>query len=314
MTWGQLRFALQSEAGDGISLDLIDGWLNGRYETILKAADWTGVRAHLTLVTLAAYQSAADTCTLTVGSQTVTGSGTAWDDTRLGQRFYRPGDAAVYTVTGVASATSLTLERPYEGIGSAAPATVQAGSAYVFMQNVYQLSADCGTVQSILDPLSQPLCPFSEARMDMLTASRALLGDPMAWDPYDDSDPVDGPVLHQVELYPPPLYARGLQVTYIRAAIGFDGENTDGSPLPWISDVTLLEGCRADLALRQEKLAKCAVHETKFQKQLAQDLLKEFRGRPQASLAMADRFTRHRLARSERGRSAWRGGTPGGPN
>ncbi len=313
MTWGQLRFQLKESAPD-VSLDLLDGYLNGRYEQVLKASDWSGIKSHATIATMAAYQSGADTCGLTVGLATVSGVGTAWTAARIGQRFYRPGDSALYTVAAVGGVTGLTLDRAYEGNTSDAAGKVYAGSAYVFMQNVYTLPADCSAVLSILGSSSDlPLTQFSKAGLDAAAGTRTLVADPESYAVYDDSAEATPPVLHQVELYPPPLYARGLTLSYIRGAVYFDGQSTNSGPLPWVSSTTLLYGCRADIAMEAEKFVKARGYEAKFQEQLLADLRVEFQQRrPKTAFGMASRFTRHRLVRGAHART-W-GPGQGGPN
>jgi len=185
-TWGQLRFLLQTGAPD-VSLDLLDGWLNTRYTTVLSATDWIGLKAHSTIQTTAAYQSVAgvDTVTFTVGSNAVTGVATGWTVAITGRRFYRPGDTALYTATYV-SAVSLTLDRVYQGLGSEADGTVYAASPYVFMTNVYDLPADCRGIVTVLDAITgRPMPDFTKDQLDMATGARTLVGDPKAYAEYD---------------------------------------------------------------------------------------------------------------------------------
>jgi hypothetical protein len=314
MTWGQLRLQCQLSALS-IDLDLIDGWLNTRYEKIIQATDWTGIDAHATIQTKAAYQSVADTVTLTVGSATVTGLGTAWTNAIGGaQQFYRPGDSASYTPTYV-SATQLTLDRPYEGMGSDAPGTVYAAAAYVLMQNLYALPADCSTVVEIIDPITEfPMQRMSKAELDASVGVRTLVEDPRIYAIYDDSPETNPPVVHQVEFYPPPLYARGLPLEYRRSVFGFDGQTTGASPLPFVGSLALIVGVRADVATHLKQTAQAMKYESEFKEALADLLRVEHSQRRKAPvMKMAARFTRHRMARAERGmQSAWRGGTPGG--
>ena len=317
MTWGQLRFQLQQSAGPGLALDLLDEWLNSRYEQVLAATDWTGRKTHVTIETQAAYQSAADTVTVTVGSASVTGSGTAWTGALVGQRLYRPGDEVVYTVAAVADGTHLTLDRTYEGNGADAAGTVYGGAAYVLMQNVYALPVDCESVTSILDPVSGfPLAELSKAQMDASAGPRTLVADPGAYALYDDTSQAAGdPVLHQVEFYPPPLYARGMIVSYAGAAIGWDGTSVGSSPLPFVSTAVLLNGVRADIAMHQGQLPKAVVYEKKFGEELERLLMVDHaRRRGPVALTVAGRFTRHRLARTQRGLGNYWGPGQGGPN
>ena len=200
-TWGSLRFQLQKGA-PGIDLDLLDSYLNSRYEQVLEKAEWSGVKQHFTLLTQAAYQSATDTVTATVGSPLIVGLGANFTSQLIGSRFYIPGDAVYYTVSAVADTLDLTLERPYEGRGTDPPGTVYAASPYVFMQHIYLLATDVGTVISLLDPVTGfPLLAMSKAELDASAGPRTLVNDPTSYAMYDDSSETTPPVLHQIELF-----------------------------------------------------------------------------------------------------------------
>lgn len=314
MTWGQLRLQLQTSA-PGIPLDLLDEWLNTRYEQVLEATDWQGLKYHTTVQTTAAYQSSADSVTFVVGSNTVTGSGTSWTSAITGQKIYRPGDAVTYIATYV-SATSLTLDRNYEGNGVDASGTVYSGSSYVLMQNVYQLPSDVRSIASVIDPVTGfPLNPMSKDQLDQSAGPRTLVNDPTAYAPIEDSNESSLPVVKQIEFFPPPLYARGMTVEYVHTANAFDGGNTAGSPLPFVSNTVLLAGVRADIAVHLGKAAQALAYESAFARELDRLLLVEHaQRRVKTPIRMADRFTRHRLQRASRGfNNAWGPGA-GGPN
>lgn len=315
MTWGQLRLQLQISA-PGVPLDLLDEWLNTRYEQVLEATDWTGLKAHATIQTQAAYQSGTDKAAFTVGQVNVVGTGTAWSGTLIGQRMYRPGDTTIYTVAAVNSTTVLVLDRAYEGNGVDAAGTVYSGASYVFMQNVYPLPSDCRSIVTVLNPVTGlPMDSFTKDGLDASVGQRTAVNDPQAWAEYDDSTEFSPPVLHQIEFYPPPLRSRGFNLEYLRAANGFDGGNTSGAPLPFVSNTVLLAGARADINTHLENAAKAMKYEAEFERELSRLLLVEHsQRRVKAPVQMATRFTRHRLARATRGmRSGWGIGT-GGPN
>ena len=327
MTWGQLRLLLTASL-PGVPPDLVDEWLNNRYEQVLVASKWIGTTYHATVETIAAYQSGTDSVNLTVGSTAVTGVGTAWTSAAtLEMMFYRPGDTVVYTIVAWNSATSVTLDRPYEGNGTDSTGTSYPNESYVIMQDVYELPADVGNVISCLDPVTGfPLQPFSADEMDNSCGPRTLVQDPTCWAPWDDTNEggPPSPVAHQIRFYPPPLHARGIAVKYEHLANGFTGSNTSASPLPWVTNSLLLYGCRADgyaymAGATPEKasaylgLAKLA--ETKWQEQLQRLLLVEHgRRRQKQAVKMADRFTRHRMARATRGQNNNWGPGQGGPN
>jgi hypothetical protein len=314
-TWGQLRLQLQTSA-PGVSLDLIDEYLNTTYEQVLEATDWQGLKYHATVQTQAAYQSGTDTVTLTVGSAAVAGVATTWTTALVGQKFYRPGDSVIYTVTAVADNLDLTLDRPYEGNGVDAAATVYSASSYVFMQNVYAMPSDVRSIASILNPVTElPLGKMSKDQLDQSAGPRTLVSEPTMYAPIEDSNEASPPVIKQIELYPPPLYARGFVVEYVHTATGFDGGNTSGSPLPFISDTVLLAGCRAKIAVYLKDNASALLYKAEFREEKDQLLLVEFsQRRVKTPIRMASRFIRHRMARASRGRNNNWGVGQGGPN
>jgi hypothetical protein len=306
MTWGQLRLSLQTSA-PGVSLDIVDEFLKTRYAQILGFRNWQGLRRDATVQTTAAYQSSTDSVALTVGSATVTGTGTSWTSGLVGMKFYRPGDAATYRIASVASGASLTLDRAWEGIDYDAPGTAYTGAAYVLMQNVYPLPADCRSVIEAINPLTgYPLVEFSRDRADSSWGPRTFLDNPAAWALYDNTSETSPPVLHQIEFFPPPLYARGIPIEYLVIASPFTGDNTSDSPLPWVPDSVLLFGCRADIRAYLEDYAGAQMYEAKYESELARMALRDEseRKKPQP-MRMASRFTRHRLARVVRGLNRW---------
>jgi hypothetical protein len=320
MTWGQIRLNVLTTS-PGVPLDLIDEWMNSRYSTLLEATDWIGLKAHAMIQTLAAYQSGADTVTVTVGSSAVTGVGTTWTTTAAtGLQFYVPGDTAVYTIE-IFSDTFLSLGRPYEGQSGIPIGTQYSASPYVLMQNIYPLPDDCRSVVTVMDPrTSLPLTPFTKDALDACAGMRATIGYPASWAEYDDTPepsqqyPIAQPVVHQIEFFPPPQDALGFSLEYLRAANSFDGQTLNATPLPFISPTAILAGVRADVALFQEKLTQALGYEKQFQAELSKLLLVEHsQRRVKTAVKMAPRFTRHRLGRINRGQSVHGWANPGGP-
>ena len=310
MTWGQIRLNLLT-TNPGIPLDLLDEWISSRYNSVLQTTDWIGLKGHTTIETTPAYQSGADTITATVGQTAVVGVGTAWNALLQGLVFYIPGDVAVYTITFV-SPTQITLDRPYEGRGNIPFGTVYGASPYVIMQDIYPLPTDCRSIVTVLGRGGYPLQPFTKDGLDRSAGTRARIGYPEAWAEYDDS-PAAPVVVHQIQLSPAPLAQAGYPLEYLRNAQGFDGRTLAASPLPFVTPAVILAGVRADIAVFQEKLPKAAGYEALFAKELSRMLLVEHtQRRVKTAVRMADRFTRHRLARAERG---WRygGGMPNAP-
>lgn len=66
------------------------------------------------------------TVAVTQNSKTVTGTGTGWDSSMVGRKFRVDTDGDVYIIEAVASATSLTLTREYQG-------TTESGEDYTIL-------------------------------------------------------------------------------------------------------------------------------------------------------------------------------------
>lgn len=306
-----------------MSLDLLDSYLNECYTDILQMTDWTGLHAHATIETIAAYQSPTnppspptESVTLTTGSANVTGVGTAWTAATVGRFFFRPGDNVVYAVTAVASPTALTLDRPYEGVGSEAPGTVYAGASYTLFTDIYSLPADARSPVTVLNPVNgKPMAEMTKDNLDVSRGTRATVADPWTFAVYDDSSEASPPVLHRIQFYPPPLRARGYQLEYLRNPNVFNGTNTSASPLPFVTDSVLLNCCRSKIWIHLEKPTKAAGYSAASTGELNRLLLNEHsQTRALSALHMAPRFTRHRLRRVDRTYGRGWGPGQGGPN
>lgn len=304
-TWGRIRWLLLASA-PGITIDLIDSWLNCRYEQVLEATDWTGIHAEATIETLGAIESGtADSVTLTVGSASVAGLGTAFTPNLVGRRFYVPGDNPVYTITACASPTSVTLDRPYEGKANDAPGVAYPGSAYVIMQHTYPLPADCRAIERLFDSTYQyPMQEMTPGELAETNGPVTHLGDPQIYAMVEDTpEIINGPPpVHQVQLSPAPRYARGHTLEYLRDPYRFTGINLTQCPLPFVSTSVLMSGVRADIALYQGKLPTAAMYESQFKLELSRLLQVEHsQRRAPGTIHMASRFVRHRWARVVRG-------------
>ena len=84
------RHRIQSNTSDTITLEADDFWI-----------DISGLNE--------------GTVAVTNGSAVVTGTGTAWDSSLVGEEFVRDGDSTSYTIQSVDSATQITLDTNYGG-------------------------------------------------------------------------------------------------------------------------------------------------------------------------------------------------------
>ena len=124
-------------------------WLiNEAMSDLIYVHDWPWRRKTDVGQTVAPYSTG--TVTATLGSTTVTGSGTTWTSAMVGRKFRVDGDLDFYTVSAFTSTTSITLADAYVN------ATV-SGSAYEIYQDTYALAADMDRIVGlqVQDPDTQ---------------------------------------------------------------------------------------------------------------------------------------------------------------
>jgi hypothetical protein len=285
-TFGQLRLTLQQSL-PGLSLDLIDEFLNTRYSYILEHMRWQGLEQTAYIETVATYFSSTDTVSVTQGSTAVVGVGTSWTSALTGQKFRVVDDGPFYVFTYV-SATSATLDRAYED-------STESGMGYQIFTNTYALPTYCKAVLSIESADDGfRLTELTEMEMGDSVGFRDSAGNPAVY--AIDVTQASG-TLETVELFPYPCQAKGYPIRYLAMAPGFTGSNTGNSPLPFVSDGSILAGVRADGWAELGNVEKVAFYESKFAKELAQMVKAEMLRKPKVRLKPDRSTTRHRIAR-----------------
>lgn len=268
-TWGELRAELAARV-PGRGNDLLTTWLQRSYREILDHRDWRGLHADARLQTFAPYE--VGTVALTSGSSSLTGTGTTFTAGMTGRKFRAVGRDEWYTFTYV-SATSATLDRPYEG-------DTNAASTYLIYQDRYTLPAQVKTVEWM-----EGLNPEN---LNRLRANVFCMDIPTCWANGNDSDEATPPVLHSVELWPAPNLSMGIPYSYLTAVFEFDGLNTSDSPLPWVSQDAIVSGALYRAGVQDD---------SDFNKFLSNMNRVENNSTPPQQMQMADRFTAHRLRR-----------------
>lgn len=292
-SFGQIRLLLQQFA-PGVSLDTIDQAINARYGLMLSLMEWKGLEASGVLETTAAICTG--TITATQGSNAVVGVATGWTTSITGMQLLVDGTSPLYTVT-FASATSLTLDRPFEG------ASITAGG-YTLLQSVYPLPANCRTLSVITSPTTGlELTPMTELEFAQLVGFGDIRGVATRYIPQPDLvDPSTGSVLaQQIKLYPLPTQALGYPIVYEQSAPAFDGVNTNAGPLPFVSDAALLDGCRASLLMQAKDYAGAQVFEAAFHAHFTGMIHVENTKREPRAPRLDPAYTRHRIQRVLRG-------------
>lgn len=224
MTWGEMRALLKQQSPDA-SLERLSAALNEAFEDILGRQPWRRLRGSQTVQTVAKYITG--TVAANNGSQTVTGTGTAWTSAMTGRKIRIGSDTQFYTLTYV-SATELSLDREYEG-------TTATGLAYRIFQNVVTLGEDVAAVREVNYPNLRQLGDATVSEFDGRDPARATYGDPLFWAPHYRTDPNNPPSVEAIELWPSPEEVKPLVIQYRRVITGFDGTNTSDTPPAWVS-------------------------------------------------------------------------------
>lgn len=203
----------QSETieGTNISSDTrkLKRLLNRILRSLQTVTDWPMLRAEDEIITVAAYQTG--TVDVTNNSATVTGTGTAWDETFKGRAFQVSGDEYVYRIASVESATSLTLNRIYLG-------DTDTAVTYCIAQDKYSLPEDLDRPiddwQSFFAPYSLQLTgDHTMARRRRARGGDILLGEPDSFTLEGLDDQLQA---RQVRLDPFPEYQRMYTFRYMK--------------------------------------------------------------------------------------------------
>jgi hypothetical protein len=219
-----------------------------------------------------------------------------------GRAFRATGRNEFYEFT-FASGSTGSLDRVYEGETATA-------AAYKIFQNVYPLPADCRIPVQLLSFERGALGKLGRNELNLSAPGRPSFGTPQSWSPYMDD--LSDPPKQQVELYPIPDAARGLELEYFADAdISTD---LSVSLLPWMRPSALIEGVSADILLHAEKPGLAAYHEKRFEELVKLMVMKDARAKGPQRIRMDSRFTRHRLARHSRGYDRGWGPGQGGPD
>lgn len=269
MTYGQLKLRL-TQAFPGISLDLIEGWINDRYQEILAELPWTRLTVMSVLQTTAPYTQG--TVTVTQGSNTVGLLGGAWNQNMDVHCFRVSGDPDFYEFHYI-NATTAALDRAYDG-------TTKAGAAYSLSQSVYVMPTDCRFLQD--DAFNSPLGPltrFTHQQIDAFDPQRMQTGTPRAWCSYMDSDNV--PPQFQVELWPQPDKVMSLPFTY--QSTGGDLTSEDQILQVWMQPAALVEGVTSKIKAHMKDYTGAQFHAA-----AATAALKTMRGDEAQKLAPAE--------------------------
>lgn len=263
MTYGELRLRLQKLCA-GTDLELIDGWIQDRYTQVLDILPWKRQEAESVIQAPVTYSTG--TISATQSSATITGVGTTWSPSMDGLMIRIDNTPEYYQFTDV-SATSATLDRPFEG-------PTATGLAYRIDQNIFLMPTNARIIRGVR-PLHNRVCPLAivtPGELNRLSASRNVYGTPThaapTWDNFSD------PPQLQVELWPVPdcpdsgSSLLSWSIDYVCDAAVIDPEQTSVSLLPFVRPSVLIAGVQADSLMPRTgydgNLAGSGAHEARF--------------------------------------------------
>lgn len=288
MTFGEIRFFL-SKLAPGVDPDLLDGWINNRYQSILDRHAWKDLEKDGTIVTVAAYQTG--TVSVTLGSAAVVGTGTTFTAGMTGSKFkvtYR-NESYIFTQTG---ATTGTLDRVYEG-------ATDATAPFAVYQDVALLPADYKLpVIQKNERIPGEIVHWTRPQLERAAPSRVTIGEPAIYVLAPDT----AAGLHQAQLYPAPQFAASYPLVYIFAVARFGDADTGLSILPFVSIQALLESVQIDIATKAGAVTTADRFARSSEALILKMLVRDAQLRGQGQLRMAPQYTRHRLDRAMKGR------------
>lgn len=120
---------------------LAQGWVNRAYLDFNGKFAWPWLRDRYSLNTV--LNETTGTVTVTNGSRTVTGSGTAFSSDHVGRMFLLRSRAdKQYRIISVTSATELVLEQPYNE-------TTEIGETYIIWKKYYTLASEINNLEDL---------------------------------------------------------------------------------------------------------------------------------------------------------------------
>lgn len=234
MTYGAVRLRL-SKLLAGIDSELIDGWIQDAYTHILSKIEWKRQEFQQTFQAPASYQTG--TVIMIQGSNAVVGVGTTFTAAMQGFMFRANNDDMYYQFAQL-SATTATLDRPYEG---------PSGTyTYRIDQNLFVMSPLARIVRGVKPVYEgRDLKLIMPSELDTLSKTRNNYGTPAwycpTWDNFSD------PPCMQIELYPvpncPDAAGRllGFSVDLILDKTELDPDQTQQTLLPWVHPEAMIE-------------------------------------------------------------------------
>lgn len=286
-TLGEVQIRLSKlPCGAGVDKTVLLGIINDVYQRYLNAYQWSRLVKTATLQTTAVYQTG--TIAVSTGGTTLTGTSTVWISGMTGRRIRIAGHNESYVFTYV-SATSATIDRPYEG-------SDETAATYTMFQSVYPLAVDVDLLDSVEVPgNNRDLDAKSAEYLDKLQTDRWAMGRPSLYTPAPDMT-ISNVIYPAIELYPVPEAAEGLTYRYRSEITNLS--STAHTFLPWVQIECIIAGCKADLYEARGEIPSQQIAEAKFMKLLDEAISSDADRQFPDGVFMDERYTWHRTARA----------------
>lgn len=209
--------------------------INEAYLRALDMGDWSGLRAQAQFLIANPYT--AGTIAATRGSNTFTGTGTAWTSSMVGWQLKVNNQSPVLTVTAVNTlAQTLTTDEVW-GLQDYPTAP------YTLVQLYVTVPSDFGRFVAVTDPLRQWRLWwwFSQNEINALDPARTATGDP--WILADQVPDAAG--IPRYELWPAPTVGRTYPYYYYRK--GVELTQPDDEPVRPFTGTEIVNLALADL-------------------------------------------------------------------
>jgi hypothetical protein len=225
-TYGQVRVRIKTEF-PSIQLDLIDGWIQDRYQEILAHLDWQ--RTERQASTEVEQEFTLGVVTVQPGSQMVSldiSAGGAFLP-KMDGWVMRIAESELFTAAFVDGAF-VRLDRAWNGVASQ--------SAFRLNKVFYPVPADCRILNQVrLAGAPYPLTRLTRAELNDWAPDRKQYGKPTHWSQVHDS---------LIEIYPIPTESGGLVLDYTAELLQAMVAST--TLAPWVTPACITAGVRSD--------------------------------------------------------------------
>lgn len=232
--------------------------LNMRYLMVLSGKKWRFLRGELYFDLTAPYTTG--TATVSKGSTTVTGIGTSWDSSMVGQKFLFPGDEAIYEVDSVVSGTELELKSNYTDES-------KSSANYKIIFDTYKREEDIDSInEAYLGGISGSSPTLQLVGLDYFReqqkSSSLLEGQPRMLTAYVENDLGDPDWV--MELWPAPSRAHTLLIEYDQSVSELVDSEINYPVIPNKYQFVLFWAVVADVLADQKEMNGAQVAGSKF--------------------------------------------------